>query len=104
LRGKLEIGDLRHGKDVASEHKVANLKEKKHLHALDLCSSTKGNVNDSDVVDDELSLEGFQPHPNMKELWLRGYLDSRLPSWLSHSQILLDFNYGGVRNVNICHH
>ena len=82
LRGKLEIGDLRHGKDVATEHKAANLKEKKHLHALDLCWSTQGDVNDSDVVDDELSLEGFQPHPNMKELWLRGYLGSRLPSWL----------------------
>jgi hypothetical protein len=33
LRGKLEIGDLRHGKDVMSKHKAADLKEKKHLHA-----------------------------------------------------------------------
>jgi hypothetical protein len=36
LRGKLEIVNLRQGKDVASECKAANLKGKEHLHALTL--------------------------------------------------------------------
>jgi hypothetical protein len=31
---------------------------------------------------DEASLEGFEPHPNLKELYLNFYQGSRLPSWL----------------------
>jgi hypothetical protein len=69
LRGKLEIENLRQGKDVASECKAANLKGKEHLHALTLQWCSGGGVNDSDVdVDAELLLEDLQPHPNLKEL------------------------------------
>ncbi|XP_059429818.1 putative disease resistance protein RGA4 [Corylus avellana] len=83
LRGKLEITNLRDGKDVASECKAANLKEKKHLHALTLQWSL-GGVNDSDVdVDAELLLEDLQPHPNLRELRFESnHMSSRLPSWL----------------------
>jgi hypothetical protein len=86
LRGCLSINNLRHGKDVASECKEANLKEKKHLHGLSLWWrywSTEGGVNASDVnVDDEMLLEVLQPHPHLKELYLEGNWGSRLPSWL----------------------
>jgi Leucine-rich repeat (LRR) protein len=83
LRGKLVITNMRHGKDGASECKEANLKAKQHLHGLSLQWSTEGGVNASDVnVDDEMLLEVLQPHPNLKELRVKGNGGSRLPSWL----------------------
>jgi hypothetical protein len=82
LRGELVIFGLRHGKRAKSEYKAANLKEKQHLHALGLCWEDEGAVNDSDVANDEASMEGFQPHPNLKQLCLLCYQGSRLPSWL----------------------
>jgi len=82
LRGELVIFGLRHRKGVASEYKAANLKEKQHLHALGLCWVDEGDVNDLDVATDEASLEGFQPHPNLKQLHLLYYWGSRLSSWL----------------------
>ncbi|XP_059439337.1 putative disease resistance protein RGA1 [Corylus avellana] len=91
LRGELEIRDLKHGKDVASEYKAKNLKEK-HLHALDLWWSTKGGFNDLDVnVDDEMLLEGLQPHPNLPILRLFLYRGSRLPTWLLSLTNLVTF-------------
>jgi Leucine-rich repeat (LRR) protein len=82
LRGRLEIENLRQGKDVASECKAANLKGKEHLHALILhwCEEV---VNDLDV-DAELLLEDLQPHPNLKEIHFEfyHYKSLRLPSWL----------------------
>ncbi|XP_059439418.1 disease resistance protein RGA2-like [Corylus avellana] len=83
LAGELVIRDLRHEKDVASEYKAANLKEKQHLHSLHLWWNTQADVNDLNVnVDDEMLLEGFQPHPNLKQLSLVNYPGSRLSSWL----------------------
>jgi len=83
LRRKLEIRNLRQEKDVATECKAENLKEKQHLHALHLQWSTKGSVNVFDVVEDKMSLDGLQPHPNLKQLHLFMCPGSRLPSWLS---------------------
>ena len=47
LRGELAVKTLGHGKGVAS-----------------------GDVNDSNVAKDEVSLEGFQSHQNLKPLCL----------------------------------
>jgi Leucine-rich repeat (LRR) protein len=94
LRGKLEIVNLRYVKDVASECKIANLKEKEHLHALTLWWCSREGVNDSDVdVDAELLLEDLQPHPNLKELRFVLYdcKSLRLPSWLSSLTNLVRF-------------
>jgi Leucine-rich repeat (LRR) protein len=90
LRGYLDIENLRHGKDGASECKEANLKEKQHLYGLRLKWSIEGVVNASDVnVDDEMLLEVLQPHPNLKTLCLSYNLGSRLPSWLfSHTNLV----------------
>ncbi|XP_062175504.1 putative disease resistance protein RGA4 [Alnus glutinosa] len=80
LRGELWIVNLGHGKGVALECKAANLKEKQHLSTLSIWWKEVGldDANNSD----EASLEGFEPHPNLKELYLNYYQGSRLPSWL----------------------
>jgi Leucine-rich repeat (LRR) protein len=82
LRGSLRISNLGCGKDVALELKTVMLKEKQHLRDLSLKWSTEGDVNDWDVVDDKMPLEGFQPLPNLKRLCLDDYPGSRLPSWV----------------------
>ncbi|XP_062175758.1 putative disease resistance protein RGA4 [Alnus glutinosa] len=92
LRRKLDIKNMRHGKDGASECKEANLKEKQYLHGLSLRWSTEGGVNASNVnVDDEVLLEVLQPHPHLKELCLEGNWGSRLPSWLLSLTNLVTF-------------
>ncbi|KAB1220079.1 putative disease resistance protein RGA1 [Morella rubra] len=77
LKGKLEIRRLVHGKDVASEYKAANLKDKQHLHTLKL--EWIGIAEN--VVDDDTQLEGLEPHPNLKKLSLKNYGGVRFPNW-----------------------
>jgi Leucine-rich repeat (LRR) protein/nicotinamide mononucleotide adenylyltransferase len=100
LRGKLVIENLEHGEGVASESKAANL-EGKHLHALHLWWSSRGYVNDSDVSNDEASLEGFQPHSNLKHLRLVKYRGSRLSGWLLSLTKLVRFELFWCKN---CQH
>jgi Leucine-rich repeat (LRR) protein len=75
LRGRLEIKNLAWVKDATSETKAANLKEKKHLTDLVL----RWNPRD----DDEISLNGLQPHQSLKYLSVGGYGGVRFSHWLS---------------------
>ncbi|XP_040992429.1 putative disease resistance protein RGA3 [Juglans microcarpa x Juglans regia] len=78
LRGELEISGLRsREEDIALDYKGANLKEKEHLQVLTL-RWRRGNVN----ADDEMALEGFEPHPNLKKLNIYEYGGVRVPMWL----------------------
>jgi Leucine-rich repeat (LRR) protein len=100
LRGKLEIVNLRYVKDAALECKIANLKEKEHLHALTLWWRSSGDFDRSNVdvdVDAELLLEDLQPHPNLKVLCLalQHCKSLRLPSWLSSLTTLVRFELYG---------
>ncbi|PON96548.1 LRR domain containing protein [Trema orientale] len=85
LRGKLKISNLRHGEDAVLESKAANVKEKKHLQAIELAWDFKENIDidETEVVVYEMSLEGLQPHPNLKELLLESYGGVKFSSWLS---------------------
>jgi Leucine-rich repeat (LRR) protein len=90
LRGRLNIVITRgHGKGVALECKAANLKEKQHLRSLRIWWKEVGldDANNSD----EASLEGLEPHPNLKLLSLEYYQGSRLPSWLLLLTNLFEF-------------
>ncbi|TYH47243.1 hypothetical protein ES332_D11G397300v1 [Gossypium tomentosum] len=80
LRGELRIRNLGFVKNAKEEFKAANLKEKQHLRSLVL----EWNADIDDEDDDEKSLEDLQPHPNLKELCIRGWRgDAKFPSWLS---------------------
>ncbi|XP_062175508.1 putative disease resistance protein RGA4 [Alnus glutinosa] len=88
LRGDLEIQNLGHGKGVALECKAANLKAKQHLRTLSIeWTNSRYDANNSD----EASLEGLEPHPNLKRLSLEYYEGSRLPSWLLLLTNLVEF-------------
>jgi len=89
LRGQLAIKNLGHGKGVALECKAANLKEKQHLRTLSIKWSQRGSYDANNS--DEASLEGLEPHPNLKGLSLENYQGSRIPSWLSLLTNLVSF-------------
>uniref|UniRef100_A0A7N2M525 Disease resistance protein RGA3 n=1 Tax=Quercus lobata TaxID=97700 RepID=A0A7N2M525_QUELO len=90
LGGELRIENLGHGKDEVRECKDANLKDKQHLQHLVL----KWDVSEWDAESecyDEMSLEGLQPHPNLKALKLQDYTGVRIPSWVSSLTNLVHF-------------
>ncbi|KAK4597685.1 hypothetical protein RGQ29_015272 [Quercus rubra] len=86
----LEILHLEHLSDASTETKNANLKEKQRLRALTLRWFRQDDA-DVDVESDEKSLEGLQPHRNLKTLWVIGYGGMKFPSWLSSLMYLVKF-------------
>nr|XP_048330847.1 disease resistance protein RGA2-like [Ziziphus jujuba var. spinosa] len=92
LRGDLWIKNLHHGKDVID----ANLKEKQQLRSLRLgWYSPNYEVEVMEIVDHEMTLEGLQPHPNLKDLRLYGYRGVNLSSWLPTLKQLVSFTLKG---------
>ncbi|XP_065616156.1 putative disease resistance protein RGA3 [Quercus suber] len=88
LGGNLWIMNLGHGKDDMMECKAANMKEKQHLHQLDLWWNSE-LVGETECYD-EMSLEGLQPHPNLNVLKLSSYMGVTIPSWVSSLTNLVD--------------
>nr|XP_048329700.1 disease resistance protein RGA2-like [Ziziphus jujuba var. spinosa] len=106
IRGKLSITNLGNGDQ---DSKTANLKDKQHLYSLYLrwhvdydydklyWDLVHGLVNVNDYLhlpsylkdlEYEATLEGLQPHPNLKELCLKYYEGMEFPSWLpSHANL-----------------
>ncbi|EXB68035.1 hypothetical protein L484_009642 [Morus notabilis] len=82
LKGELEIRNLEHGNDAATDYESANLKEKQYLQSLELewISDDEGTEA---PVGYEKSLEALQPHPNLQELVLWSYGGVKISSWLS---------------------
>ncbi|KAG7950871.1 hypothetical protein I3843_13G137800 [Carya illinoinensis] len=80
LRGELLISGLRHdGEDIALDCKGANLKEKEHLQALHL--RWRSGANFINARDENMALEGLEPHPNLKKLYIYNYGGVRVPMW-----------------------
>uniref|UniRef100_A0A2N9I0S0 Uncharacterized protein n=1 Tax=Fagus sylvatica TaxID=28930 RepID=A0A2N9I0S0_FAGSY len=92
LRGTLKIEHLERLKDANSESKAANLREKQHLEKLILTWFVG-------YKDDEKSLEGLQPHQNLKSLYVWGYGGVRFSSWLSSLTNLVHLK---LRRCNRC--
>ncbi|XP_010279027.1 PREDICTED: putative disease resistance protein RGA1 [Nelumbo nucifera] len=88
LSGTLSIGRVEQMRDG----KEANLKEMPYLSGLELIwnNSTYGKeIDDNKAVEGEENvLEGLQPHPNLKELKLRGYGGMKFASWMIKSSLL----------------
>ncbi|KAK7847185.1 putative disease resistance protein rga1 [Quercus suber] len=75
------------------ECKATNMKQKQHLQELRLFWDAMLN----DGCYDDMSLEGLQPHPNLKSLELQCYMGVRIPSWVSSLTNLVKFelSYNG---------
>uniref|UniRef100_A0A2N9ENQ5 NB-ARC domain-containing protein n=1 Tax=Fagus sylvatica TaxID=28930 RepID=A0A2N9ENQ5_FAGSY len=100
LRGTLEIKHLELLEDANAESKAANLREKHHLENLILdWDDERSNLNADD--NDEKSLEGFQPHQNLKSLKVNWYGGVRFSNWLSLLTNLVDLELSGCKR---CRH
>ncbi|XP_075675202.1 disease resistance protein RGA2-like [Castanea sativa] len=97
IRGTLKITHLERLEDANSECKAANISGKQHLEELKLRWDQEGNINN----DDEKSLDGLQPHQNLKYLSVRGYGGVRFSSWLSLLANLVEIN---IFNGERCQH
>ncbi|KAL4616244.1 hypothetical protein ACB092_07G185000 [Castanea dentata] len=93
IRGTLEITHLERLEDANSECKAANISGKQHLEELKLRWDQEGNINN----DDEKSLDGLQPHQNLKYLSVEGYGGVRFSSWLSLLANLVEIEINGER-------
>ncbi|KAF5475916.1 hypothetical protein F2P56_007671 [Juglans regia] len=103
LRGELNIKCLENVRD-AKETKLANLKQKKHLHVLGLfwgnddenrrmrlanhtagsqhsIGSLHGHYSDARLEELEDILECLEPHEYLKKLFIKGYAGIKFPSW-----------------------
>ncbi|PON96257.1 NB-ARC domain, LRR domain containing protein [Trema orientale] len=84
LGAELSIENLGHGEEIALESKAANLKDKQHLRSLVLFWSCgyDGDLT-SMVKNDKMSLDGLQPHSNLKSLKVANYMGLTFAEWLS---------------------
>jgi hypothetical protein len=85
------LEDLGHGKDDMVECKATNMKEKQHLQRLKLFWNSQWD-GETECYDEE-SLEGLQPHPNLKALELWNYMGVRIPNWLSSLTNLVELDF-----------
>ncbi|GMP43384.1 hypothetical protein CsSME_00012760 [Camellia sinensis var. sinensis] len=80
LRGKLCLSGLQNV-EVPLDAREANLNVKKGLDVL----SMEWSVNSDDSRDGRVEtevLDMLQPHKNLKELHIKGYLGTRFPTWI----------------------
>ncbi|KAK4541374.1 hypothetical protein RGQ29_033244 [Quercus rubra] len=98
LGGRLKIKYLGHGEDDTVECKATNMKDKQHLQELRLSWDDKRDDGETECYD-EMSLEGLQPHPNLRKLELGCYMGVRIPSWVSSLTNLVDFRLNRNRRL-----
>ncbi|KAI4354169.1 hypothetical protein L6164_003062 [Bauhinia variegata] len=98
LRGRLAIENLRLVKDVESESKEVNLKEKKFLSSLSLNWGLYSNENCKNSNASHL-LENLRPHQNLKRFTVDGYPGVRFSSWISSLAKIVQIT---IRRCNNC--
>ena len=84
LRGGLCIKNLENVRNAAEVSREEILRGKKYLESLRL-EWERGWARDHEEtsdVDDELLMEGLQPHTELKELFISGYEGIKFPSWM----------------------
>ena len=80
LRGFLEITNLQNVRDAELVSRKKILEEKKHLDSLRL--EWKINYQNKGGEVDKWVMEGLQPNPQLKELFIEGYGAKEFPSWM----------------------
>jgi Leucine-rich repeat (LRR) protein len=93
LHGQLSIRGLNNVAD-GQDALCAKLKAKEHLRSLHLIWDEACKVNH--VEHQEEILEGLQPHPDLKELMIKGFPGLRFPSWLANSSL------PNLQTIHIC--
>ncbi|KAG2674842.1 hypothetical protein I3760_13G156000 [Carya illinoinensis] len=97
LRGELLIRGLRHdGDDFALDCKGSNLMEKEDLQYLTLrWRPRESEENVINARDENMALEGLEPHPNLKKLYIYNYGGVKLSEGFSSltNLVYLELSY-----------
>jgi len=110
LRGSLCIMGLKHLRSSPLEARAAKLERKQYLRILvlkwhySLIAAYDDRNDDSDdkaSVNDEQLLQNLGPHPNLKELMIKGYAGVRFSDWASS---LLNLVKISISNCKWCQH
>ena len=97
LRGELRVKNL----SPEARTEEANLRGKQFLRSLMLIWDFAA-ADKFDVAQYEKSLEGLQPHSNLKELSLSAYGGTRFPRWLpSHTNLVKFFLWRCTKSQHI---
>lgn len=80
LKGVLHVVHLEHVENVTIDSKRSNLSSKQYLESLKLIWSREEEYDGSN--EDDMVLEGLQPHQNLKVLHIAGYCSVQFPNWL----------------------
>ncbi|XP_047938880.1 putative disease resistance protein RGA3 [Salvia hispanica] len=83
LKGYLQISKLEKVTNKEETEK-ASLLDKSKL--LNLCLRWDQTRKD-ETTNDENVLDGLQPHPNLKRLWIEGFKGKRFPSWTQKMEV-----------------
>ncbi|KAK9141389.1 hypothetical protein Scep_011070 [Stephania cephalantha] len=88
LEGKLKFYYLENLRNVAYAE-MANLQKKKGIYSLGIewDRSEEDRTTEYDIIDESV-LEAFQPHSNLKELWMRGFCGTKFPRWIVNGSAL----------------
>ncbi|KAH7688900.1 P-loop containing nucleoside triphosphate hydrolase protein [Dioscorea alata] len=95
LRGALSIRALENINNMEEAMK-SKLKEKRHIKKLGLHWNDRVDVCQHHIQEEVV--EGLQPHPNLKELLIDGYMGSKMPKWLMTLQKLKKIELVHCRN------
>ncbi|XP_034679066.1 putative disease resistance protein RGA3 [Vitis riparia] len=80
LRGGLNISNLQNVRDVELVSRGEILKGKQYLQSLRLEWNRSGQ--DAAYEGDKLVMEGLQPHPHLKDIFIAGYGGTEFPTWM----------------------
>ena len=80
LRGGLCIRNLQNVRDIELVSKGEILERKQYLQSLRL--EWKRSGQDGGDEGDKSMMEGLQPHPHLKDIFIEGYGGTEFPSWM----------------------
>ncbi|RVW64614.1 Disease resistance protein RGA2 [Vitis vinifera] len=84
LRGGLCISNLQNVRDVELVSRGEILKGKQYLQSLRLEWNRSGQ--DGGDEGDKSVMEGLQPHPQLKDIFIEGYGGTEFPSWMMNDR------------------
>ncbi|KAJ9672973.1 hypothetical protein PVL29_026301 [Vitis rotundifolia] len=91
LRGGLCISNLQNVRDVELVSRGEILKGKQYLQSLRL--EWKRSGQDEGDEGDKSVMEGLQPHPHLKDIFIKGYGGTEFPSWMMNDGLGSLFPY-----------
>ncbi|KAK9159684.1 hypothetical protein Syun_006025 [Stephania yunnanensis] len=103
LRGTLEIRRLGLVREASLAKRANVLSKKSKLRKLELYWDRYSSIGDEGGSDLHV-LEELQPHPNLHELFIKGFKGVEFPRWMSNGSLLPNLKSMKISNCSNCEH